>query len=77
MSRIGRVPFLLALQLLAVLSLAACDPKDLYGPEEGYPLPLDESFFPATLPTVGETEDMGAAIPSEAVPTEALLPGEE
>ncbi len=50
MKTVGRVPAFLLFSLFAIGGLAACDPKDLYGPEEGPPQPVDDFFVPTPSP---------------------------
>jgi hypothetical protein len=67
----GRVPAFSLLCMMLALALSACDPKDFFGPEEGEPQPLDETFFPRTDPAQIGSDEMGAAIPA---PLEAEAP---
>jgi hypothetical protein len=74
-----RVSAFLAIGAFGILGLAACDPKDLYGPEEGPPEPSDEFLVPGAervpldgMEAVGLTENVESAplLQSDEVPAE-------
>jgi hypothetical protein len=75
MTRIGRVPVHLVLALSALVGIAACDPKDLFGPAEGPPRPPEDFFGPSFPPPFEDFffQEPGIVPMSDAVDPAAVL----